>query len=134
MSLDPGGGGFEVVPGSLIEAADRSFQLASTITEARDGFEQSTSGADASLGAVSAGPGGNQFCSAWSGAIHRLAHSQESFGFNTEAAAVRYEDADVHSMPAAPPVLPSPEDIDEAWDEACEPGILGEVPEECLMA
>jgi hypothetical protein len=84
---------------------------------------------------VSAGDGWNAFTTAWRAALGRLANSQETFAYNTEAAAVRYEDADHRSMQEfAPPVIPSPEDIHRAWEEACEPGMLGDIPEECLLA
>jgi hypothetical protein len=134
MSVDPGGGGFQVVPQTLIGAAARSFELAADVSEIRSGFGAETNGADASLAAVSAGPGWESFCRAWSAAVDRLAHSQETFAFNTEAAAVRYEDADEHSMPDAPPVIPSPDDLSEAREEACQPGMFGRVPPECLIA
>ena len=134
MSVYPGGGGFEVVPQTLVGAAARSFQLAADVSEIRSAFAVETNGADASLSAVSAGAGWDSFCRAWSAAVDRLAHSQETFAFNTEAAAVRYEEADVHSMPDAPPVIPSPEDLSEAREEACKPGMFGEVPPECLLA
>lgn len=134
MTADPGGGGYQVAPSTLIAAAARSFELAADVSEIRAGFSAATDAADASLGEVSAGPGWESFCGAWGRAIGRLAHSQETFAFNTEAAAVRYEAAGEHSMPPAPPVLPSSEDLEEAWDEACEPGMFGELPPECLMA
>ncbi|HEV2757731.1 MAG TPA: hypothetical protein VG318_18380 [Actinomycetota bacterium] len=135
MSVAPGGGGFEVAPPTLIDAAVRSLQLAADVNEVRSGFAGATGAADASMDAVSAGPGWEAFCRAWAGATSRLAHSQETFAFNTEAAAVRYEAADEASMPPAPPVIPSPEDLEEAWDEACEPRMfVGQLPPECLMA
>ena len=135
MSYDAGGGSFQVVPDSLIAASDRAARLAADVAGARDGFGQSMGGADASLSEVSAGDGWNAFTTAWRAALGRLANSQETFAYNTEAAAVRYEDADHRSMQEfAPPVIPSPEDIHRAWEEACEPGMLGDIPEECLLA
>ena len=128
------GDGFHVAPTTLTAAADRGVTLALDVLDARDGFAQGTDPADPSMGEVSAGPGWSSFCGAWGLAIGRLGHSMETFAHNTEAAAVRYEDADMRAMPAAPPVIPSPEDLDEAWEEACQPGLFGEIPEGCLLA
>jgi hypothetical protein len=132
VSNDSGGGGsFQVVPDTLTGASDRLFELATEVTEIRDDFAHSGDAAQESLAAVSAGGGWSTFRSSWAAAVGRLSHSLETFAFNTEAAAVRYEEADQRAMPPAGPVIPSPEDLDEAWDEACEPHPIFGIPEEC---
>jgi hypothetical protein len=126
-----GGGGFRVVPDTLTGASDRLFELATAVAEIRDDFANAGGAAEESLAAVSAGGGWASFRSAWAAAVGRLSHSIETFALNTEAAAVRYEEADRQAMPPVGPVLPSPEDLEEAWDEACEPHPIFGIPDEC---
>ena len=135
MSVDPGGGGgtqVQVVPDTLTEASDRLFERTVEVTDLMIAISYSTDPANDSMSAVSAGDGWGAFQSAWESALDRFSSSISTFAHNTEAAAVAYEDADRRAMPSVGPVIPSPEDLEEAWDEACEPNILGQVPDECM--
>jgi uncharacterized protein YukE len=134
MSADTGGGGgsIQVAPDTLTDASDRLFERTTEVTDLMIALSYSTEPANDSMSAVTASDGWSAFQSAWESALDRFSSSMNTFANNTEAAAVAYEDADRRAMPPVGPVIPSPEDLEEAWDEACEPNILGEVPEECV--
>jgi hypothetical protein len=58
------------------------------------------------LGEIGAGEVWSGARRSWASALGRLAHALETLAFNTEAAAVAYEDADLRARPAPPGVLP----------------------------
>lgn len=128
--------GFETVPGTLVDAAVNALDIATAVAELRDAAAAETDKATESLAAVSAGPEYEAFRDELRAALERLTASQTTWALNTEAAAVRYEDADLRSMRGeAPPVPPSPEDLEKAREEAekLSPPWLGLPPEDRIV-
>lgn len=129
--LDPGGG-FSVQPETLVAASGDISRLADHISSFAGTFSGRTGSADAGLGAVGAGSGWTEFSSSWEAAFRRLANAVQTYAFNTEAAAVAYENADKQALPPPPPP-PSPPQQNNG-NNPCKPNILGQMPQQCYTA
>ena len=125
----PSDGGFQVQPETLVAASNDLAKTSDRIASFTGSFHGQADSGMTALAGIGALSGWMDFTSAWGSGFDRLARAVQVFGYNTEAAAVAYENADQQALPPPKPAAPPPKP-----DDHCKPDLFGRMPKDCYLA